>query len=393
MVFDEVVIKNYGCIRDLELKLAPIHAFIGPNDSGKSTVLRAVRTALQFAGGTFQPDGAGKLQPFDPGISREQDARISLGDSRVRAAYEIVATGGAVDERILFDGEPALSERRSGWNERGVLDGLQTRRPFRATYAVQLGSRKVESGGIVMVDPAESAKNGLTTIQGFEPFFPSLRQGSRLLRLDPDTLRHPSGLNASKDASFDDEHGLGLPGILDALRDRDDDSYPRIRDDFLRLFPAVKLLQLRAVTDATKEVAIELRDGRRVPVMFMSEGMLYYLAFATLPYLRPAAAILIEEPENGLHPARIADVMAVLREVSKTTQVLIATHSPLVVNELQGDEVSVVTRTEAEGTQAVLLKDTPNFEERAKVYALGELWVSYADGLDEAALREGGPPP
>ena len=67
----------------------------------------------------------------------------------------------------------------------------------------------------------------------------------------------------------------------------------------------------------------------------MSEGLLYYLAFAALPHLEPVSLILIEEPENGLHPARIAEVMRILREISKTTQVLIATHSPLVVNELQ----------------------------------------------------------
>jgi len=118
----------------------------------------------------------------------------------------------------------------------------------------------------------------------------------------------------------------------------------------------------------------------------MSEGLLYFLAFAAIPYLEPTALLLLEEPENGLHPARIAEVMRILREVSKTMQVIIATHSPLVINELEGHEVTVVTRTPETGTQATLLKDTPNFEQRSKVYALGELWVSYANGKDEAAL-------
>lgn len=30
--------------------------------------------------------------------------------------------------------------------------------------------------------------------------------------------------------------------------------------------------------------------------------------------------------------------------------------------------------------------DTPNFAERSKVYALGELWLSYANGDDEGPL-------
>jgi hypothetical protein len=78
--------------------------------------------------------------------------------------------------------------------------------------------------------------------------------------------------------------------------------------------------------------------------------------------------------------------MRVLREVSKTTQVLVATHSPLVVNELRPEEVSVVTRTEEKGTEVRAIKDTPNFEERSRVYKLGELWISYANGVDEKPL-------
>jgi hypothetical protein len=64
------------------------------------------------------------------------------------------------------------------------------------------------------------------------------------------------------------------------------------------------------------------------------------------------------------------------------------------VNELQGHEVSVLTRTsQAEGTRVRLLKDTPGFEERSKVYSLGELWVSYANGDDEEPLLTGGTRP
>ena len=57
---------------------------------------------------------------------------------------------------------------------------------------------------------------------------------------------------------------------------------------------------------------------------------------------------------------------------------------------MQPDEVSVLTRTPEKGTSVRLLKDTPNFEQRSKVYALGELWLSYANGIDEAPLFKAG---
>jgi hypothetical protein len=78
--------------------------------------------------------------------------------------------------------------------------------------------------------------------------------------------------------------------------------------------------------------------------------------------------------------------MSVLRDVSKRTQVIVATHSPLVVNELKPNEVTIVTRTAERGTICTPLVDTKNFLERSKVYALGELWLSYADGELEREL-------
>ena len=46
MTYDPIVrldIENYGCIRKASFSLRPLHALIGPNDSGKTTTLRALR--------------------------------------------------------------------------------------------------------------------------------------------------------------------------------------------------------------------------------------------------------------------------------------------------------------------------------------------------------------
>ena len=52
-------------------------------------------------------------------------------------------------------------------------------------------------------------------------------------------------------------------------------------------------------------------------------------------------------------------------------------------------EVTVVTRDET-GTHCKPIGETPGFADRFKVYALGELWLSYANGKDEAPLLKGG---
>jgi hypothetical protein len=213
-----------------------------------------------------------------------------------------------------------------------------------------------------------------------------------LVRFDPDYLRAPAKLIPESNAiGFTDERGTGLSSVFDAIINRDPEAFARIQDQVRKLFPNVAKVGLINTSNSQKEIAVTLADGTRVGAEGMSEGLLYYLGFAALQYIEGSHLFLIEEPENGLHPARIAEVMGALREISKTSQVIIATHSPLVVNELEGREVTVVTRPPENGTQAVLLSKVPGYEDAAKVYRPGEFWVSYCDGDQEKSLLTGGP--
>ncbi len=300
-----LTVANYRCVRGATLTLTPLHALIGPNDSGKSTLLAAIKSlseSVRQRGPRGMPEGSMLLGQTSNG------------------------------KTVRFD---------------------------------------VPSKGSIVAEP-----------------LPMLEEAF-LFRPDPDFLRRPSALlSAAQPIRFQDERGLGLPAIIDTIRDRNlTGPLVELNEELRRLFPTVDLLQLRAVSGSQKAIGVKLRNGVEVPAEQMSEGLLYYLAFWALSRIDPPIPIvLVEEPENGLHPARIKDVMAVLKEASKTTQIVLATHSPFVINELEGHQVSVVTRTPEEGTKVTLLSDTPHFAERSKVYALGELWVSYADGKLEEPL-------
>lgn len=353
---ERLTVQNYGCVKDVSVELTPFHAFIGPNDSGKSTLLRATRTLVQLAGNTFQGTFEAPL-PFDPGISWTSPLNSTLEFARNRDEYGISAIGRQVEERLKTNGIASSLGARA-WPRDKILE-------------VQAGFRQT--------NPAWAKL---------------LSQGTRLLRLDPDALRKPSQLiPKGQKVQLQDERGFGLPAIYDVILNQKVEAFLAIKKKMRELFPSIQSIGLDNISSSTKAIQIQLQSGEWVPAQFMSEGLLYYLAFAAIPYLDPAAVILVEEPENGLHPARIAEVMRVLREVSKTTQVLLATHSPLVINEMKPEEVSVVTRPPEKGTQVTRIDKTPGFEDRAKVYALGELWLSYADGEYEKPLLEGGPRP
>lgn len=358
--------RNYGCLADVTAELTPLHAFIGPNDSGKSTLLQGLRTVIQLAGSNFhqQPDGA--WEPFDPYLptrfphssngAKAHD--ILLACDVDGGAYELLETAkNGMEERVLRSGESSPGR---------VRRDLESPSSCLAGY-------KADERVIVM----------------------GQLRAARLTRFDPDALRRPSGLiPETESVGFLDERGLGLAGVYFALRNRDDNVFSTIVEGVRRHFPTLRGLRVKAVTSSEVVLEAELVTGVRITTSRMSEGLLYYLAFAALRYLDPVSLLLVEEPENGLHPARIGEVMRILRAIVDEghTQVVMATHSPLVVNELRPEEVSVVTRKVEEGTRVKRIKDTPDFEERAKVYALGELWIAYANGEDEAPLLEGTEP-
>jgi ABC-type branched-subunit amino acid transport system ATPase component len=343
-----ICIQGYGCIQDLDLKLSGLHALIGPNDSGKSTVLRALRTVAQLGSSVLDLSDSGFDSMLDSSPGPRVTAYFSDGN-----AYEIFVSARQLHENILSSSGPQKSARARDQQNQSSFN---------------------------ISDQAFTWLRENLTIP-------------TMVRFDPDELRKPSELiQESRGIAFKNERGYGLPSVFDAIVNRDAEAFTKIQSDVRRLFPSIAKLGLVNVNSSTKSMAVTLVDGTRVEAARMSEGLLYFLAFTALKHVSDSRLFLIEEPENGLHPARIAEVMGVLKELSKESQIVIATHSPLVINELEGHQVSVLTRNES-GTHSTLLSETPHFQERSKVYALGELWVSYANGSNESPLLNSEPLP
>jgi predicted ATPase len=329
---ETVRIENFGCVRDAQLELTRLHALIGPNDSGKSTVLNALRTA-------------GEL--------------IRLGESRL-------AEDGHLDPRGVFGTKITM-----GW---GTVAVACIRDSNANAWLLDSDANRTRMPGHDLYRPPVSETIATPA------------RGATLLRWDPDAIRQPCELIPEGRSLTVGEKGEGLPAIYEAILSRDRSAFGEIETGVRRHFPTVKGIWLPTSSDSKKALGVILNDGTKVHADVMSEGLLYWLAFAVLPHVDPTAILLIEEPENGLHPSRISEVMKVLRAVSSHMQVILATHSPLVINELQPEEVTILTRDAGTGTRATRMDRTTHFQQRQRVYALGELWLSFADGASETAL-------
>lgn len=355
----ELHATGYGCLKDVRVGLGSLHALIGPNDSGKSTILRAIRTLGQLASGAFVQNGG--WEPFDPGL--DDDTPGSTTSLRVDTRH-----GTYGFERHVLSG---VGNRGAVMSEESVDDrrGFARREP-----------RSLSAPTSVL----ESTHPVVGTFGIWQAL-----AGVHFLGLSEEGLRKPSGF-LPRGRTRLSSRGEGLPGLYFALRNDHEEAFERVLQDVRTLFPTVKTVRAQPSSSSELEIEVELTDRTRVRAAHISSGLLYYLAFAALPEaFGSVSTILLEEPENGLHPARIKQVMAVLRAFTQKhgAQVVLTTHSPLVVNELLPGEVSVVTRPSLEqGTQVRPIEEAANFEKRSDVYSLGELWLSYADGNVEAPL-------
>ena len=174
--------------------------------------------------------------------------------------------------------------------------------------------------------------------------------GWRHLALEPSAMRRPDKFWEAEELRTIAESGAHIPATLARLARTSGDAaafYADVADLLSDLLPVeeVSVLPNRAL----QQYELHLREpgGRGMGARSLSEGTLRFLALATIA-VDPLSArmVCMEEPENGIHPQRIPAMLDLLRRIAvdparepspenPVRQVLINTHSPRVIQELE----------------------------------------------------------
>jgi predicted ATPase len=106
----------------------------------------------------------------------------------------------------------------------------------------------------------------------------------------------------------------------------------------------------------------------------LSDGSIRFICLATaLLQPNPPSAIIIDEPELGLHPEAIAVLAELIQDASRRTQVIVATQSPTLINHFGIEDIIVAKRKDGQSTFERLNAD--DFSIWLENYSVGELWV------------------
>jgi predicted ATPase len=182
-----------------------------------------------------------------------------------------------------------------------------------------------------------------------------------LLQLEPSALRKSDEFNSIKNARLS-EDGSHLPATLYRLKTENPerDIYQQLANRLSELIEGVKDIDIDK--DEKRELLtliLKSKDNTPLPARALSDGTLRFLGLSVLELdSKSAGVICLEEPENGIHPEKIAAMLKLLQDIAMDTtipvnednpmrQVIINTHSPLVVQQVPEESLLVAELKES----------------------------------------------
>ena len=171
--------------------------------------------------------------------------------------------------------------------------------------------------------------------------------------------------------------GSNLPHVVHALETDHPGSHERWVKHVSEALPDVVGITTRErEEDRHRYLVLRYRSGLEAPSWLVSDGALRLLALTLLAYLPDLTGLfLIEEPENGIHPRALETVLQSLSSVYGA-QILLATHSPLVVRLADRHQLVCLARSAEGATDVVSGTEHPVLRDWQGTADLGTLLAS-----------------
>ena len=135
-----------------------------------------------------------------------------------------------------------------------------------------------------------------------------------------------------------------------------------------------------SVAHGAVEMVLRESGGRSTPASRMSDGMLNWLFLLTvLLDPKPPALVCIDEPETGMHPDMLPTLARMLIDASSRTQLVVATHSDMLVDCFADLPEAVVVCDKEDGVTQMKRLTAEEFQDW-KEEGLGMAWISGAIG-------------
>ena len=322
-------ILHYRSFRLETVELDNPTLLVGPNGSGKSNLVDALSLLSEAMesplAAVFKRRG-GFASVAHRGAKKRHSTigfRVvlrNLDDSVARASYRLLLRGGG-------DCEIEVAQERCAIK---APDGTATSFEREASTDHDRGFSWEGDPGKPNLAPSTLALPMIGDSR-FEPVFDFL-SNMRVYAIDPSRLRSNHDPYGNRELY---EDGSDTARVLRRIKKDSPDDWEDICELLSAAVPRVVEVQARKRHGELKlQFLQKLADGKaRFDASDMSEGTLRVLGILVATYQRPAPSLMvIEEPEASIHPGALGVVLDVLRSATKSSQIVVTTHSPEVLD-------------------------------------------------------------
>jgi len=338
---------------------------VGLNGAGKSTVLQAMDFLSQLMRGDL-----------DSWLSERSWAKADLNSklsARLNIEFEVTLQldflggfvwSGSVNrnslhctaEAVLLNEEPLLKVQEGECTLRTIGGGKADK--FKVVFEYQ---------GSILSQLKESQIKG-----------PLLVLRNELLKVHSLDLLSPAQLRM-KTRSAGGQLGLGGQRLSAYLHELGKDKREILKSRLAGVYGQLESIDTKSLRSGWKQLGIKERFGNQLlstSAEHINDGMLRLMA--VLSQLDSDQHFLIfDEIENGINPELVEFLVDAL--VDSNHQVLVTTHSPLILNYLEDDVakkgVIYLYKTPKGATQAIPLFSIPSMAEKLSVMGPGEVFV------------------
>jgi predicted ATPase len=408
--------NGFRCLRYIHQPLGPFHVLVGPNASGKTTFLDVVSflsdlvsEGLEYAVGERTQDfrdlvwgrgGGGFELAIEARIPEDRRRLLDVPDyDAVR--YEIAIETDAQTSEVVIASERGwlkVSEAATQNRQKTMFplpeeppDTIVTaQRPAKSrslfsksaggndNYYAEAHPRQGLWAPAFKLGPRKSTLANLPEDEENFPvgswFKQLLGKGVERIVLNSLLIRKASPPGQPRGFKPD---GSNLPWVVAGMEEANP---ARLKEWVEHLRTALPDLEgIRTVVrddDRHRYLVLVYRGGLEVPSWIASDGTLRLLALTLPAYLEDFRGVyLIEEPENGIHPRAVEAMYQSLSSVYDA-QILMATHSPVILSIVEPQNVLCFAKTSDGATDIVRGSDHPKLRDWRREENFGVLFAA-----------------
>jgi hypothetical protein len=360
-------VKNYKCLGEIDIPLTPIHVIIGENDSGKTSLFEAISL---FYGIPISDDKQSiPFRVFDLINKRSNESHVNIN-----GRFSNDGSNNTIDYILNLSSKKPSDK---------IFSAKRSYKLNNEEISLEQPGRQISIEGNKNTWDSDFVRESLNKI--IKPI--------KIYRFDPRIMASPSVIKVETTFQLE-ANGYGLASLLSDISGRSAKTFVKLCEDYHALFQQYKELRTPKIKNPngiSQEIVFETIHGMEIRAEHVSDGAILILGFLAFSYLPvPPSILLIEEPENGIYPKRLGEVINLLKQLVKRTgpskfpQILLTTHSPYVLSFFEPEEVTFLSRppNDPDGpVRARPMRDAPAIRDRlyGGEFYLGELWYNLSE--------------